>query len=153
MSQYIRDSRWGPDEFKRTKEYCLQEAQDIYETYKNNEQMVFFKETITDKDYSRWAMMEWCKKYKDCQELSGFFNKLKDLHETRLVKRGLLKEHSEGITKMVLQNVHNWESKQTLDTIVRESDPLKDKLKKVMDGEIEIVYEDGGHKIKEQQRS
>lgn len=130
MSQHIRDSTSWPDE-KWTEEFCLKEAQDFHDKYMWDENITFYKRAISDKPYCRDSFATWCAKHKECQEIASLFRKVKDEHETRLAEKGLDKSHSEGITKMILQNVHWWQDKKIIDQTTRDANPLKDRMDEI----------------------
>lgn len=127
MIDFVWDSTPWVEEF-RTEDKCIEEMTSVYEIYKLDTDMVFYKEAVLEKDYSWAAIHYWCNKHKKSQALSKVINKLKDLHETRIIKRWLLKTHSEGITKMVLQNVHNWEDKKVMENMNKEVPLTKEEL-------------------------
>lgn len=115
QKEYIRSSKSWPMT-KRTEEHTIEVATRLRDKYKNNESMVFYKETIQDEDFSRAAFTDACKHFPDSQELRKVMQSFGDLHESRYMKNATLWVYKEGIAKMVLTNAHGREDKKKVET-------------------------------------
>lgn len=111
MWQRFGDSKGWPD-VQRTEQETIKQMTNVYETYKNNKDMIFYKEAVLDFDFTRKALYHAYDHHKDSQELRDVMDKLKEIHEVRNAKWWLEWRLKEGMVKMVLTNWHWREDKK-----------------------------------------
>jgi hypothetical protein len=59
---------------------------DIYETYKNDEDMIFYKEAVLEYEFTWNAIYKAYEHYRDSQELRQIMDKFREIHEVRNAK-------------------------------------------------------------------